>query len=101
MNCTQTAKTGHCAVSFAQSPTCRGYVISSNPPSGLRCTQIPASFLHIVKKYLELAGTRWLPQFAQRLGLNLADAFAGDGEQLAYFLERMLRAIFQTKAHLD
>ena len=42
-----------------------------------------------------------MAQFAQRLGFNLADAFAGDRELLADFFERVLAAVFQAEAHLD
>ena len=42
-----------------------------------------------------------MPQLAQRLGLDLADALAGEGEHLAHFLERVLVAVFQPEAHLD
>src|SRR5947209_1265802 len=60
-----------------------------------------ASFMHVVKKYLELAGARGVAQLAQGLGFDLANALAGDGERLADFLQRVLRAVLQTKAHLD
>ena len=40
-------------------------------------------------------------QFAQRLGFDLADAFARDGELLADFFERVLAAVLQAEAHLD
>src|SRR6266436_4539128 len=42
-----------------------------------------------------------MPQLAQRLGLDLADAFASHGKRLAHFFQSVLRAVFQTKAHLD
>ena len=42
-----------------------------------------------------------MPQLAQRLGFDLPDAFAGDGERLPYFFERVLAAVFQAEAHLD
>src|SRR5438445_8069723 len=35
-----------------------------------------------IHERLELAGARWMAQFAQRLGFYLADAFAGDGKRL-------------------
>src|SRR5437660_12144751 len=34
-----------------------------------------------------------MPELAQRLGLDLADALAGDGEVLADLLERVLAAV--------
>src|ERR1017187_1590386 len=42
-----------------------------------------------------------MPQFSQRFGLDLSDAFASHRKRLADFLQRVLRAIFQPKAHLD
>jgi len=41
-----------------------------------------------------------MPQLTQGLGFDLANALAGDGERPANLLQRMLRAILQTKAHL-
>src|SRR6266852_155925 len=57
--------------------------------------------MHVVEKCLELAGARGVAQLAQRLGFDLANAFAGDGERPANFLQRVLQAILQTKTHLD
>jgi hypothetical protein len=48
-----------------------------------------------------MAGARWVAQFAQRLGLNLANALTGDGEDLANFFESALVAVLKTKAHAD
>ena len=42
-----------------------------------------------------------MPQFPQRLGFDLADAFAGYRERLADFFQRVLAAVFQAEAHLD
>ena len=42
-----------------------------------------------------------MPQFPQRLGFDLADAFAGYGERLADFFQSMLAAVFEAEAHLD
>src|SRR6202167_4238745 len=42
-----------------------------------------------------------MPQFAQRLGFDLADAFAGYGERLADFFQRVLAAVFEAEAHFD
>src|SRR5687767_11080093 len=41
----------------------------------------------------QLPAARRVPELAQRLGLDLADPFAGDGEALADFLERVLAAV--------
>jgi len=43
----------------------------------------------------ELARAGGVPQLAERLGFNLADALAGEGERLSYFFERVLTAVFQ------
>src|SRR5215469_2718883 len=52
-------------------------------------------------KRADVAGTRRMAQFAQRLGLNLANALARDGEGLADFFEGVLTAVLKTKAHAD
>src|SRR5580698_4594044 len=54
-----------------------------------------------VHKRPQLARARWMPQFPQRLGLNLPDAFASDRKRLADFFQRVLGAVFQPEAHLD
>src|SRR4029453_4563959 len=46
----------------------------------------------------ELLGPRGGPQLAQRLGLDLPDALAGDREVLADFLERGLPAVGEPEA---
>ena len=40
-------------------------------------------------------------QLAQRLGFDLADAFASDSEMLSDLFEGVLAAVLQAKAHLD
>src|SRR5258706_10625117 len=42
-----------------------------------------------------------MPQLAQGLGFDLADAFAGDREALPDFFQRVLAAVFQAEAHFD
>ncbi len=42
-----------------------------------------------------------MQQLAQRLGFDLADAFAGDCEALPDLCQRVLRTVFQAEAHLD
>src|SRR5262245_10689040 len=54
-----------------------------------------------LEKRPELAAARRVPQLAQRLGLDLADALARDGEALADLLERVLAAVADTEPHLD
>ena len=49
----------------------------------------------------ELARSRRMAQLAKRLGFDLADALACDGERLAHFFERVLGAVLQPEAHLD
>src|SRR5262249_51818513 len=49
----------------------------------------------------QLARARRMPQLAERLCLDLADALAGDGEALADFLERVLAAVADAEPHLD
>src|SRR5579884_2440286 len=42
-----------------------------------------------------------VPQLAQRLGLDLADALARYREMLADLFQRMLAAVLQPEAHFD
>src|ERR1039457_701177 len=42
-----------------------------------------------------------MPQFPERLGLDLPYALARHGEMLADLFERVLAAVLQSKAHLD
>ena len=42
-----------------------------------------------------------MAQFSQGLGFDLPDAFAGNGEGLTNFLERVIVAVVQAKAHPD
>src|ERR1039458_410043 len=42
-----------------------------------------------------------MPQLAQRLGFDLADAFAGYGERLPDFFQSVLAAVFEAEAHFD
>src|SRR6185312_4571835 len=53
------------------------------------------------EKRAKFARPRRVPQLAQRLGLDLADALAGDGEALADLFERVLAAVADAEAHLD
>src|ERR1700730_1869596 len=76
----------------------RPYPCSSTTASSVR--KFWESFMHVGEKCLELAGARRLAQLAQGLGFDLANALAGDGERPANLLQRMLRAILQTRAHL-
>src|SRR6202022_1424263 len=65
----------------------------------LQGAQILSSFMHVGEKCLELAGPRGVAQLAQGLGFDLANALAGNGERAANLLQRVLRAVLQTKAH--
>src|SRR5919198_3659246 len=49
----------------------------------------------------QFAGARGMAQLTQRLGLDLTDAFASDGEGLADLFQRVLAAILQAEAHFD
>lgn len=42
-----------------------------------------------------------MPQFAQRLGLNLANTFTSDVETTAHLFEGVLRAILHTETHSE
>src|SRR5262249_29118149 len=48
-----------------------------------------------------MVGARWVAQFAQRLGLNLANALTRDGEHLADFFEGALIAVLEPITHAD
>src|SRR5580658_1394095 len=56
---------------------------------------------HSIHKRPQLARPRRMPQFPQRLGFDLADAFAGYCERLADFFESVFAAVFESEAHLD
>src|ERR1019366_8413687 len=43
----------------------------------------------------------WMPQLPQRFGFDLTDSLSCYCERLAYFFQRLLRAIFESEAHLD
>src|SRR5713101_5719680 len=49
----------------------------------------------------QLPAPRRMAQLAERLGLDLSDALAGDREALADLLERVLAAVAHTEPHLD
>jgi len=42
-----------------------------------------------------------MPQLPQRLGFDLANAFARNGEALPDLFQRVLGAVFQAEARLD
>src|ERR1019366_2684298 len=44
---------------------------------------------------------RWVPEFTQRFGLDLADSFARQLETLPNFFERLLAAVHKAEAHFD
>ena len=52
-----------------------------------------------VQEAAELAGAAGVFEFAQGLGLDLADAFAGDRELLAHFLQRVIGVHADAEAH--
>src|SRR5947207_11338910 len=52
-----------------------------------------------VDERLELLRTARVPQLAQRLGFDLADALAGDLEVLTHFLEGVVALFADAEAH--
>ena len=46
--------------------------------------------LHGFKEGFQLPGARGMTQFAQRLGFDLTNAFAGHGEMLSHFFKGVL-----------
>src|SRR5215472_2818774 len=53
------------------------------------------------QKRADVAGARRVAQFAQRLGLNLTNAFAGYGEHLPDFFEGALISVLKPETHAD
>src|SRR5581483_9040778 len=64
----------------------------------VRATQLVS---YSIQESSQLPRARRMPQLAQCLGFYLPDTFAGYRKRLADFFERVLAAVFQTKAHLD
>src|SRR5690348_6576251 len=56
---------------------------------------------HSIHESSQLSRAGWVTQLAQRLGFDLANALASHCERLSDFLEGVLGAIFESKAHLD
>src|SRR5260370_33670742 len=54
-----------------------------------------------LEKRADVAGARWVAQFAQRLGLNLANALTREREHLADFFEGARIAGLKPKTHAD
>src|SRR5439155_16389763 len=71
---------------------------SAEPSHGI---QISASVMHFIEKCSELAGACGVAQLAQGLSFDLPNAFASDCKPPANLLQRVLRPVLQTKAHLD
>src|SRR5215469_1695947 len=55
----------------------------------------------IFEERADVAGARRVAQFAQRLGLNLTNAFTRYGEHLADFFECALIAVLKPETHAD
>src|SRR2546428_9779411 len=51
-----------------------------------------------LEKAPELLRARWVPELAQRLGLDLSDALAGDREVLPDLLQRVLATVGEAEA---
>src|SRR3990172_5363286 len=54
-----------------------------------------------VEEGTQLGAERRMPQLAESLGFNLANAFAGDCEILTDFFQRVVAAVVQSEAHLN
>src|SRR5205807_3971456 len=58
--------------------------------------------LYILEECLEFARAGRMAQLAKRLGFNLANTLASDGEVLAHFFQSVFRATAaETETHLD
>ena len=66
-----------------------------------RCVSVPLSPLNGFQEPFEFAAAGRVPQFAQRFGFDLPDAFAGDVVLFANFLQRPRIAIGQTVTQLQ
>jgi hypothetical protein len=55
----------------------------------------------VFEKSADVAGTRRLAQFAQRVGFNLANALARYREHLTDFFESPRITVFKPKTHAD
>src|SRR5687768_6122197 len=70
----------------------------ASTPRRLTWALLPDAF----EERLELARARGVAELAERLGFNLSDALARDGEVLADLFERVLAAVLaEAEAHLD
>src|SRR5580692_8147895 len=67
-------------------------------PFAFGVTELVPDSIH---KRPQLPRARRVSQLPQRLGFDLPDSFARDGERLAYFFQGVFTAVFQTEAHLD
>src|SRR5260370_40451422 len=85
-----------------------GFNTTDHKKSGT-CRSTSLSFYKAMKSLVpqavhegaQLARTRGVAQLAQRLGLDLPDAFTCNRERLANFFQGVLAAIFQSEAHFD
>ena len=57
--------------------------------------------LQVVGKAAEFVAARRVLEFAQGLGFDLADAFAGDAEFLSHFFKRVRYAVEESVAKLE
>src|SRR4051812_46343240 len=64
----------------------------------LEFTSVPAGS---VEEGTESPAAARMSQFAQRLGFNLADAFASDREVLANLFQCVFSPVFKAESHLD
>src|SRR5690349_18351357 len=61
----------------------------------------PGLSISVVEEAAELPAAARMLELAQRLGFDLADAFAGHTELLADFLERVVGVHANTEAHAE
>src|SRR5688500_17845190 len=78
-----------------------GYALVNGPEPGVPYPLPDWVSRSPFEKSPQLPATRRMSQLAQRLGFDLTDALARDGEILADLFQRVLAAIADTKAHLD
>src|ERR1700674_1398112 len=62
---------------------------------------LPTSRCGLFQVVAELLRARWVAQFAQGLGFDLADALAGYPKALAHLFQRSLVAVDQAEAQLQ
>src|SRR5262245_17555351 len=67
----------------------------------LQTSDLQGSRRPSLQERAKLPAAGWMSQLPERLGFDLPDALAGDGEALPDFLERVLAAVADAEPHLD